>query len=502
MILGIDHIGIAVRDASAASGIFADVLAQVASHVEVVAGQAVRVAFVPVAWSTHAGARIEIVAPDDPSHSQGTVARFLEKRGEGLHHICFLTDDIDFEIARLSPRYAMVDRAPRRGHGGRVAFLHPRGLHGVLVELIERDVETRDDAPTRVPVGMGDALGDEALAAAESSEWGRATRLLAAARMGDRRALARALTAVEAGGEAGRAVMEAASQVESGPMTVVGITGAPGAGKSTLVGVLARTWRDADPDVQIAVLAIDPSSPVTGGAVLGDRVRMGSVAGDDGVFVRSLAGRGSGDGLADAASDMIAVLRATGFGTVLLETVGAGQDALAIGGLADVVVVVYAPGLGDSIQGLKSGLIDLADVIVVNKSDLDGAAAMASGLRFGRGDGPTCSVVETVSTTGVGILELRGAVLDAATRSRDPVARAQRAIGRAAAAVVRARVEAAITDPETGTELIRGVVTGQMSPTDAAYVILERTASRGVRRGGRTTTPNPLPADLRAGSQA
>ena len=127
----------------------------------------------------------------------------------------------------------------------------------------------------------------------------------------------------------------------------------------------------------IAVLAIDPSSPVTGGAVLGDRVRMGPLAGDSGVFVRSVAGRGSGDGLSDAADDMIAILRAVGFGVVFLETVGSGQDALAVDALVDIVVVVHAPGLGDSIQGLKAGLVDVADVLVVNKADLDGATALA-----------------------------------------------------------------------------------------------------------------------------
>mgnify|MGYP006281628825 CR=1 FL=1 len=180
---------------------------------------------------------------------------------------------------------------------------------------------------------------------------------------------------------------------------------------------------------------------------------------------------------------------------------GAGQDALAIGGLADVVVVVHAPGLGDSIQGLKSGLVELADVIVVNKADLDGAAAMASGLRFGRGD-DGCLVLETVATTGAGIAHVRTAVTDAANLPRDRDARARRAILRAAMAAVRARVGTALGDPEIGHGLVRAVVADQMSPTDAAYVILEGTASHGVRRRHDATTSRTSHADAREGSQA
>ena len=521
MILGIDHIGIAVHDALVAADVFADLIAHVGSHVEEVAGQAVRVAFVPETWPEGAGTRVEILAPADPTDPSGAVARFLERRGEGLHHVCFLTDDIDGEIARLAPRYAMVDTVPRRGHGGRVAFLHPKGAHGVLVELIERDAfpaldtaspfgnaqpglapppsEGSGEPPSFARWSAGHPLA--ATRSADAAEGSQAARLIADARRGDRRALARALTTVETGGEAGRAVAEASARIVSGPMVVVGVTGAPGAGKSTLVGALAKAWREADAQSLVAVLAIDPSSPVTGGAVLGDRVRMGGVAGDAGVFVRSVAGRGAGDGLADAAWDMLSVLRGAAFGTVFLETVGAGQDALAIGSLADVVVVVHAPGLGDSIQGLKSGLVELADVIVVNKADLDGAAAMASGLRFGRGDDAGCPVMETVATTGAGIADLRAAVADAAKRPRDPEARARRAISRAAMAVVRTRVRAAIGDPEAGSELVRAVIADQMSPMDAAYVILGGTASHGVRRPEDATTSRTSHADAREGSQ-
>ena len=489
MILGIDHIGIAVHDASAATGVFADLIAHAGSHVEEVDGQAVQVAFVPETWHEASGTRLEILAPADPNDPSGAVARFLEKRGEGLHHVCFLTDDIDGEIARLAPRYAMVDKGPRRGHGGRVAFLHPRDVHGVLVELLERDAVAEQahrapSAPSTWGASMGAGLHVLPQVAPPRGDFDSAVWLLDAARAGDRRALARALTRVEAGGEAGRAVVASAQEATrsaSDVATVIGITGAPGAGKSTLVAALANAWRDADPHALIAVLAIDPSSPTTGGAVLGDRVRMGALAGDRRVYVRSVAGRGAGDGLADAAWDMLSVLRAVGFRTIMLETVGSGQDAFAVAGLADTVVVVYAPGLGDSIQAMKSGVNDVADVIVVNKADLDGASAMASGLRFGRGEEAGCPVLETVATSGVGVLELRATILAAANRPTDREARTRRAIDRAATAMVRMRVRDALVSQD-GSEIVRAVASGAMSPTDAAYVILGGATPHDLRR--------------------
>jgi LAO/AO transport system kinase len=479
MILGIDHVGIAVRDASAAALVFADLLARIGTHVEEVAGQAVHAAFVPEAWPDGSGARVEILSPADGNDSSGAVARFLDKRGEGLHHICFVTDDIEGEIKRLSSRYTIVDSAPRRGHRGRVAFLHPRGAHGVLVELIQRDVAPGEPSHAAGPIV--DSGVEPARTPSDDGAAVLATRLLDEVRAGDRRALARALTMVEAGGEAGRAVVAVAWAARE-PATVIGFTGAPGAGKSTLVGAFAKTWRDADPQSAVAVLAIDPSSPTTGGAVLGDRVRMGALAGDRGVFVRSVAGRGAGDGLADASWDMLTVLRAARFGVILLETVGGGQDALAVASLADVVVVVHAPGLGDSIQGLKSGVNDLADVIVVNKADLDGAPAMASGLRFGRGDSDGCSVVETIAITGVGVAELRAAVIAATNRPGDLDARARRAISRAAMAIVRMRVGAIFGSPKGGCDIVRAVVGGEMSPSEAADIILKDGASHRFSR--------------------
>ena len=150
-------------------------------------------------------------------------------------------------------------------------------------------------------------------------------------------------------------------------------------------------------------------------------------------------------------------------------------------GLADTVVVVYAPGLGDSIQAMKSGVNDVADVIVVNKADLDGASAMASGLRFGRGEEAGCPVLETVATSGVGVLELRATILAAANRPTDREARTRRAIDRAATAMVRMRVRDALVSQD-GSEIVRAVASGAMSPTDAACVILGGATPHDLRR--------------------
>jgi LAO/AO transport system kinase len=159
---------------------------------------------------------------------------------------------------------------------------------------------------------------------------------------------------------------------------VVGITGPPGAGKSTLVDRLAVEW--AERGEKVAVLAIDPSSPYTGGALLGDRVRMEGAACHPNVFVRSLASRGEVGGLTGTAHDMVTVLAALGFDRIVLETVGAGQADVAVAMLADVVVVVSVPGLGDEVQAAKAGILEIGDVFVVNKSDLPGAASVFAHL--------------------------------------------------------------------------------------------------------------------------
>lgn len=444
MILGIDHVGVVVSNLGKARSRFAAIFGRESGPSELVESHGVHVAFAPHGWQVASAAALEIgsligapqVGADvlsdgtrleflEPVDEASAVGRFMARRGEGLHHVCFVTDDIGAELERLRPDFDLIDDVPRRGHGGLVAFLHPKQNHGVLVELLQRDPATpRTFSHTADPSEPVSAVADTGpqeaagrVATAEPVD-DKSVTLLELARAGDRRALARVLTIVETGSPSGGTLVHNARQALLGTgivakrTRVIGITGAPGAGKSTLVGALARSMRRADPDHRIAVLAIDPSNPFTRGALLGDRIRMPEASGDDGIFIRSVAGRGSGDGLSRSAGEMLAVLQYVGFDTVLLETVGAGQDELAVGALADIVIVVFAPGLGDGIQALKAGLLDLAQIVVVNKADLDGAAGLASQLAFGRNDSVT--IVATNSTTGSGIDELREAIAQCA----------------------------------------------------------------------------------------
>lgn len=194
--------------------------------------------------------------------------------------------------------------------------------------------------------------------------------LLARACGGERRALGRLLSMVEGGGERAQLVARRAFPRSAAVEQVVGLTGAPGAGKSTLTSGLVAAARPSGP---VAVLAVDPSSPFSGGAILGDRVRMGDHAGDPGVFIRSMASRGHLGGLALAVPEAVRVLVAAGFGRVLVETVGVGQAEVDIARAADTTVVVVNPGWGDSVQAAKAGLLEAADVLVVNKADRPGA---------------------------------------------------------------------------------------------------------------------------------
>jgi len=196
---------------------------------------------------------------------------------------------------------------------------------------------------------------------------------------GNRYALARLISLIEDDGADARAAL-AALYPRTGQAHVVGVTGAPGTGKSTLVNELAKALRSQD--VTVGIVAVDPSSPFTGGALLGDRVRMRDLAGDPGVFIRSMASRGSLGGLARATNDAVKALDAAGFGVVLVETVGAGQAEVDIARTAHTTIVIEAPGLGDEVQALKAGLMEIADVLVVNKADRPGAANTARALEM------------------------------------------------------------------------------------------------------------------------
>jgi LAO/AO transport system kinase len=234
------------------------------------------------------------------------------------------------------------------------------------------------------------------------------TELVARLRQGDVRALARAVSLVENDAPSARQILSCCFPYTGSAMRI-GITGSPGAGKSTLVDGLARRYRAQQ--TTVGVVAVDPTSPFTGGAILGDRIRMREHDTDPGFYMRSMATRGSLGGLARSSADVAAVVEASGKQRLLLETVGVGQDEIDIARLADVTVVVLVPGMGDDVQSLKAGIMEIADIFVVNKSDRDGADRVEKEVRsmqslaaeHGSWIPP---VIRTIATTGAGIEEL------------------------------------------------------------------------------------------------
>ena len=232
-------------------------------------------------------------------------------------------------------------------------------------------------------------------------------RLLA----GERRALSRVLTRVENGTPEGRDDLRRLYP-RSGQAHTVGVTGSAGSGKSSLTGALAGELRRRGH--RVGVIAVDPSSPFTQGAILGDRIRMQDLVLDEGVFVRSMAGRGALGGLAPAIDDAVAVMDAFGFPYVFIETVGAGQDEVEIAGTALTTVLVNNPGAGDDIQALKAGIIEIADVLVVNKADRPGADVLVSQLKallaLAPAEGREPPILSTVATTGEGVPALADAI--------------------------------------------------------------------------------------------
>jgi len=233
-------------------------------------------------------------------------------------------------------------------------------------------------------------------------------------RSGDVRALARAISTIEDNRPESRELLKALFSF-TGRARVIGLTGAPGAGKSTLVDQLAREYRKQERTV--GILAVDPTSPYTGGAILGDRIRMQSHHADPGIYIRSMATRGNLGGLARATTDAATVLDAAGRDIVLIETVGVGQDEIDIVRLADVTVVILVPGMGDDVQTIKAGIMEIADIFVINKSDREGADRVEREIRSMqslaiRSDKWTPPILKAVATDGKGIPELAKAIVN------------------------------------------------------------------------------------------
>jgi LAO/AO transport system kinase len=301
-------------------------------------------------------------------------------------------------------------------------------------------------------------------------------------RAGNRRALARAITIVETGGAPARALM-AAAYPHAGAAHLIGITGPPGAGKSTLVTALAQELRRRERTV--GIVAVDPTSPFTGGAVLGDRIRMQALGGDPGVFIRSMASRGRLGGLAAATADAAALIGAAGFEVVLIETVGAGQGEVDIARAAHTTIVVEVPGMGDDVQSIKAGMLEIADLFVVNKADREGADKVVRQLKamlhLGeyRPGAWTPPVLTAIAMRGTGCTAIIDACADHLVHLRNSAElalRARAAAERELTAAVQELIVERLHGP-TWDALVERIAARTHDPYTAAETLLDKALS-------------------------
>ena len=305
---------------------------------------------------------------------------------------------------------------------------------------------------------------------------------------GDRRGIARAISMVEDGAE-GLADLSAALYPRTGGAYTVGLTGSPGVGKSSLGERLVRAARERERTV--AVLAVDPTSPFTGGALLGDRLRMQAHATDPGVFIRSMATRGHLGGMSLAAPEAIRVLDASGKDLVIVETVGVGQAEVEVARAADTTVVVLQPGMGDAVQAAKAGILEIADVFVVNKADRDGADEVVRDLRnmlrMGERGEWTPPIVKTSTVDGSGVDDLWEAIERHRAHLQETGKLTERRSRRVLEEVqtivalrLRARAAALLDGPVADDELSRDLVERRVDPYRAADLLMERIAPQDV----------------------